>query len=102
MVVLSTEPPRVGAYRRSEPQAEVDALPRVEPDDAWVGRVVVESATVPHDRDGPTHALVAARTPEGRRCWCRSVDGALVDAAMTEELVGRAGARRPDGTVELT
>jgi acetyl-CoA C-acetyltransferase len=102
VVVLSTDPPRAGAYRRSEPQAEVDALPRVELDDAWVGPVVVESVTVPHERSGPTHALVAARTPDGDRTWCSSVEPALLVAARTEELVGRAGRRLADGTVALT
>jgi acetyl-CoA C-acetyltransferase len=101
VVVLSTDPPRAGAYRHGEPQAEVDALPRVELDDGWVGAVVVESATVPHDREGPTHALVAALTPDGRRSWCTSHDPGFLAAAETEELVGRPGRRLADGTVEL-
>jgi acetyl-CoA C-acetyltransferase len=101
VVVMSTDPPRAGAYRHSEPQAEVDALPRVELDDAWVGPIVVESATVPFDRLGPTHALVAARTPDGSRSWCSSTEPAFLDAAQTEELVGRPGQRLADGSVEL-
>jgi acetyl-CoA C-acetyltransferase len=101
VVILSTEPPTAGAYRHSEPQAEVDALPRVELDDEWAGAVTVESVTVPHERSGPTHVLAAARTPDGRRTWCSSSDPALMAAAMGEELVGRAGTRRPDTTLEL-
>ena len=101
MVVLCTEPPAAGAYRHAEPQAEVDALPRVELDTGWDGPVTVESATVPHDRTGPTHALVAARTPAGHRTWCRATEPALLVAAETEELVGRPGHRAPDGTIHL-
>lgn len=102
VVIMSTEPPRAGAYRHAEPQAEVDALPRVELDDAWVGPVTVESATVPHDREGPTHVLLAARTPGGQRTWCSSTDPALVEAAETTELVGHAAVRTADATLELT
>jgi acetyl-CoA C-acetyltransferase len=102
VLLLSTEPPTAGAYRHAEPQAEVDALPRVELDDDHVGAVTVESVTVPHERSGPTHALVAARTPAGDRTWCGSSDPVLMAAAMTEELVGRPAVRRPDGTLELT
>jgi len=102
VVILSTDPPRAGAYRHAEPQAEVDALPRVELDDRWVGEVAVESATVPHDRTGPTHVLLAARTPNGDRTWCSSTDPALIALAQTEELVGRAARRAADATVELT
>ena len=101
VVVLSAEPPRAGVYRHAEPQAEVDALPRVELDDAWVGPVEIESATVAFEREGPSHALVATRTPEGSRSWAASTDPAFLLAAQTEELVGRAGRRLDDGTVEL-
>ena len=101
VLVLSTAPPAAGTYRHAEPQAEVDALPRVEPDDGWVGPVTVESATVPHDREGPTHVLVAARTPHGCRTWCRADDDATVAAAMVEDLVGRRGTRTDDGILEL-
>ncbi len=102
VLLLSTDPPRSGGYRHAEPQAEVDALPRVELDDGWAGPVTIETVTVPHDRDGPTHALVAARTPAGHRTWCRSVEPALLAAAQEEELVGRPGHRDADGTVVLT
>jgi len=101
VVVLSAEPPRAGVYRHAEPQAEVDALPRVELDDAWVGPVEIESATVAFEREGPSHALVATRTPEGSRSWAASTDPSFPLAAQTEELVGRAGRRLDDGTVEL-
>ncbi len=101
VLVLSSRPPAAGEFRHAEPQAEVDALPRVELDDGWVGPVVVESATVAHDRSGPTHALVAARTPAGARTWCRSEEPALLAAAETEELVGRPADRDTTGTVHL-
>ena len=101
VLVLSTEPPRRGVYGHSEPQAEVDALPRVELDDSWVGAVTIESTTVAHDRSGPTHALVAARTPSGARTWCRSADPQFMDAAATTDLIGRSARRSTSGEIEL-
>lgn len=101
VLVLSTAPPRRGVYGHSEPQAEVDALPRVELDDSWVGPVTVESATVAHDRSGPTHAIVAARTPSGDRTWCRSTDPGFMEAVATTELIGRRGRRSADGSIDL-
>jgi hypothetical protein len=56
---------------------------------------------VAFEREGPTHALVATRTPDGSRSWAASTDGAFLLAAQTEELVGRAGHRLADGSVEL-
>ena len=101
VIVLSTAAPTAGSYRYSEPQAEVDALPRVELDDAWVGGVTIESATVVHERTGPTHALVAARTPSGDRTWCQSNDPGFMEAVATTELIGRAAMRSADGGVVL-
>lgn len=101
VVVLGTEPPTAGAFRHADPQAEVDALPRVDVDDTHEGPVVVESATVVHDREGPVRALVAARTPTGDRTWCGSTDPAVLREIESVETVGRGGRRRPDGTVTL-
>jgi acetyl-CoA C-acetyltransferase len=101
MVVLSSEPPTAGAFRHAEPQAEVDALPRVELDDAHTGPVTVESATVLHDRAGPVRAVVAARTPSGQRTWCTTADPDLLATVETEELVGRPGTRHPDARFSL-
>lgn len=39
----------------------------VEIDPGFRGEAVVEGATIVHDRNGPALAVVAARTPEGRR-----------------------------------
>lgn len=101
VVVLSTDPPRTGAYRHSEPQVEVDALPRTRRDDAWSGPVTVESFTVPF-RDGePSHVLFATRTSEGARAWGRSEDPAMIGAAMTTELVGAAANRDATGVIAL-
>ena len=100
VLLMSTSPPRSG-FAHSEPQAEVDALPRVESDDEWDGPVTVESATVVHDRSGPTHALFATRTPHGARSWGSSEDGSVMDAAATIELVGRRGHRTHTGLVTL-
>ena len=101
VIVLSTAAPSAGAFGYSEPQAEVDALPRVELDDTWVGPVTIESATVVHERSGPTHALVAARTPNGARTWCRSTDTAFMEAVAGIDLIGRDAHRSATGAIEL-
>jgi acetyl-CoA C-acetyltransferase len=101
VIIMSTAPPSAGVFRHSDPQAEVDALPRVEIDDAWVGPIEIESATVAHERTGPTYALVAARTPTGERTWCASEDQDVMHAAETIELVGRIAHRDAEGVVML-
>ncbi len=100
VLVASTQPPPAGAYRYSNPQAEVDALPSVACDDSWTGAVTIESATVVFE-DVPTHALVATRTPEGQRAWGMSTDADFMDAAMTTELVGTRAQRSAEGTIAL-
>ena len=98
VVIASATPPATGAFRYSNPQAEVDALPRVESDDTWTGEVTIESAAVVFD-DVPTHALVATRTPDGQRSWGRSTDTDFMNAAMTTELVGMRAQRSVEGTI---
>ena len=99
VIVMSTEPPTSGTYTHSEPQDEVDSLPFVELDDEWIGEVTIESATVAHDRNGPTHALLTARTPTGERTWCASTDPAFMLRVETEELVGTPAMRTADGVI---
>ena len=100
VLLVSTEPPTAGTYRHSNPQAEVDAMARVEYDDAWVGDVVIESATVVFE-DVPVHSLIATRTPEGQRSWGISSDDDFMNAAMTTELVGSHAQRSANGTIAL-
>jgi acetyl-CoA C-acetyltransferase len=100
VLIASTTPPTAGAYRHSNPQAEVDSLPRVDCDDAWTGDVTIESATVVF-KDVPTHALVATRTPEGHRAWGMSSDADFMNAAMTTELVGSRAQRSAEGTISI-
>lgn len=100
VLLASTEPPTAGAYRHSNPQAEVDALPRVECDDTWTGDVVIESATVVFE-DVSMRSLIATRTPEGQRAWGMSTDADFMDAAMTTELVGARAQRSANGTIAL-
>jgi acetyl-CoA C-acetyltransferase len=100
VLVMSTDPPPSGGYTHSEPQSEVDALPFVELDDDWTGPVTIESATVVHDRNGPTHALVAARTPAGDRTWGSSTDPIFMRAIENDEIVGMPARRSSTGAIE--
>jgi acetyl-CoA C-acetyltransferase len=53
-----------------------------------VGPVTIEASTVMHDHDGPSKALFAALTADGRRTWGSSADRDVMTAAMTRELNG--------------
>jgi acetyl-CoA C-acetyltransferase len=100
VLVMSTNAPASGGYTHSEPQSEVDALPFVELDDDWIGVVTIEGATVVHDRNGPTHALVAARTPAGNRTWGSSTDPAFMNTIENDEIVGMLALRSSTGVIE--
>jgi acetyl-CoA C-acetyltransferase len=100
--VYCTEPPPSGRYLHSEPQAEIDALPRRDLVEDHRGRATIESYTVMYDRDGePERALVACLTPDGGRAWGNSTDATLMKAMVTEEFVGREVVMGDDGVVEV-
>ncbi len=99
--VWSSEPPAV-PFRWEHPQAEVDALPSVTPVEHHEGPVIIEAYTVMHERDGaPDNAVVACRTPDGGRVWGTSRESGLMQAMLTEELVGAAGQLGADAAVTL-
>jgi acetyl-CoA C-acetyltransferase len=84
------------------PQAAVGALPQCAPDAGAQGEVTVETYSVSYDRTGsPEWAVVACRTPEGRRSWARVTDPDHLGLLVTEEGCGRLGKLRPDGEVDL-
>ena len=59
----------------ADPQAAVGSLPQCTPDADATGEVTVETYSVSFGRDGsPERAVVACRTPEGRRAWARVTD----------------------------
>jgi acetyl-CoA C-acetyltransferase len=66
-----------------------------------VGAVTIEASTVMHDQQGPTRALFAALTPDGRRAWGNSTDDATMKAAMTDELCGSSAHLDAEGRVQL-
>ena len=78
------------------------SLPQVSPDADAQGEVTVETYSVSFDRDGnPERAVVACRTPEGRRAWAQVTDPDHLTLLVTEEGCGRLGTLRPDGEVDL-
>jgi acetyl-CoA C-acetyltransferase len=78
------------------PQQARDAAPD------HVGAVTVEASTVMHDRHGPTHALFAGLTADGRRAWGTSTDAAVMRAAMTTELAGTSADLDAGGHIHLS
>jgi acetyl-CoA C-acetyltransferase len=100
--IYSTTPPAAGAFRRAEPQDEVDALPRREYTGDYEGPATVESYTVMHERDGqPVIAIVACLLPDGRRAWGNANETGLLKEMCQEEFCGRAARLYPDGQVTI-
>jgi acetyl-CoA C-acetyltransferase len=98
----NTEVEEAAGFRWVDPQSAVDALPQCSPDADAAGEVTVETYTVTYDRDGaPERAIVACRTPEGRRAWANVSDADQVAVLVTEEGCGRLGMLRSDGRVDL-
>jgi len=91
-----------GGFTWGDPQAAIGALPQMAPDADAHGEVTVETYSVAFRRDGtPERAVVACRTPEGRRAWARGSDADHLTVLVTEEGCGRLGTLRPDGEVDL-
>jgi acetyl-CoA C-acetyltransferase len=100
MGLYSTSPPADG-FRWEDVQAEVDKAPTTELAEDHSGPVTVESYVVMHERDGAAgNAVVACRTPDGRRAWAATTDQDLMKAMTTDDLVGRAGTVA-DGTISV-
>ena len=94
---------QVPGFAWANPQAAVGALPQCSPDADAEGEVTVETYSVGYGRDGsPTRAVVACRTPEGRRSWASVSDPDQLAVLVTEEGCGRLGTRRGDGQVDLS
>jgi acetyl-CoA C-acetyltransferase len=91
-----------GGFGWASPQTAVGSLPQCSPDADAQGEVTVETYSVSYDRGGSPHrAVVACRTPEGRRAWATVSDPGHLDLLVTEEGCGRLGKLRPDGEVDL-
>ena len=102
--VYSSEPP-VAGFRRGDPQAQIDALPRramAGPGDAVAaGTGTIEAYTVMHDRDGrPETAWASVLLPDGRRAWGRSTRPDVVAHLLDGEHVGETVRPLPDHDLE--
>ncbi len=97
-----TETDQAGGFAWASPQRAVAALPQCSPDADAQGEVTVETYSVSYGRDGaPVGAVVACRTPDGRRAWANVTDPDHLALLVTEEGCGRLGTLRPDGQVDL-
>jgi len=86
----------------ADPQAAVGSLPQCSPDADAKGEITIETYSVAFGRNGsPERAVVACRTPEGRRAWAHVTDADHLAVLVTEEGCGRLGTLRPDGEVDL-
>jgi acetyl-CoA C-acetyltransferase len=98
--LYSTEPPRTPFRRLPLADGDIahdarDAAPD------HTGAVTVEASTVMHDHDGPSRALFALRTADGRRTWGSSDDASVMKSVMTDELCGTTADIDAEGTVRL-
>ena len=90
--------PGGGRVRLGLPAAAVAALPQCSPDADAEGEVTVEtySVVLRAGRRRPVRAVVACRTPDGRRAWANVTDPDQLAVLVTEEGCGRLGTLRPD------
>ena len=84
--IYSARPPR-------QPFASLDPQPpRPQPRSArsdYSGPATIEAYTVAYERDGsPAAAIISALTPHGERALTRSPDRDVIDAAITNDLIG--------------
>jgi len=101
-VPARTEVAEAAGFRWADPQAAVGSLPQCASDAGARGEVTVETYSVGYERDGePGRAVVACRTPDGKRSWAAVTDPAHLALLVTEECCGRLGTLRPDGAVDL-
>ena len=101
-VPARTEVAEAAGFRWADPQAAVGSLPQCASDAGARGEVTVETYSVAYERDGePGRAVVACRTPDGKRSWAAVTDPAHLALLVTEECCGRLGTLRPDGAVDL-
>lgn len=98
--LYSTEPPS-GGFVTDDVQAEIDRVPPTRVDEHHAGAVTIEAYTVMHDRQGPTAALAALRTPSQARTWGSSVDADTMTTLMASEGIGRSGELDTDGMFHL-
>jgi acetyl-CoA C-acetyltransferase len=90
-------------FRWADPQGAVGSLPQCSSDADAEGEVTVETYSVGYERDGtPARAVVACRTPDGRRSWANVTDADHLSLLVTEEGCGRLARLLPGGTLDLS
>jgi acetyl-CoA C-acetyltransferase len=96
--VYSASPPQQ-PFRQADVQDAVDALPSRDLAQDVDADVVVETATVMHDRDAaPVRAILATLLDDGRRAWASSTDADVMAELMAAETANRPGHVTDDGT----
>jgi acetyl-CoA C-acetyltransferase len=98
--IYSTQPPstpfrRIPLAADDVPHRQREAAPE------HIGDVTIEACTVMHDHDGPSRAVFALLTADGRRTWGNSDDEATMKAAMTQELCGSVAHLDATGRLDL-
>ena len=85
------------------PQAAVSAQPQCATDAGAAGEAVVETYAVTFARTGePARAVVACRTPEGRRTWAQTTEADQLELLVTEEGCGRLATLDGEGGVDVS
>jgi acetyl-CoA C-acetyltransferase len=85
--VYASRPPE-RPFQFEDVADRVAGLPGRSCDREYLGDATVESYSVSHDRSGPTHGIVACRTPDDARTWARTSDPDAMARLLAEELVG--------------
>jgi len=65
------------------------------------GTLTVEACTVMHDHNGPVRGLFALRTTDDRRAWGSSNDQAIMQRALSDDVIGTPAELDTEGQVSF-
>ena len=98
--VYSNRPPK-GDFQRRNVQEEINAHPKREVAIDPVGKSIIESYTVLHDREGANKALVTSLMDDGKRALSSTSDVEIMESMMSEEYIGKTLEFTGSGTFEI-
>ena len=97
--VYSNQPPK-GDFK-DEMSEEINAHPKREVAIDPIGKSIIESYTVLHDREGANKALVTSLMDDGKRALSSTTDLEIMESMMNEEYVGKTLEFTGSGTFDI-
>ena len=98
--MYSNRPPK-GNFQRRNVQEEINAHPKRKVAFDPVGKSIIESYTVLHDREGANKALLTSLMDDGKRALSSTTDIEIMESMMNEEYVGKTLEFTGSGTFDI-